>query len=84
MLEPVQRIPRYEMLLKDYLKKLPDKHPDERDAQSMSQKPSKISPTFFFFSLILFFFLIESLEIIATAATHSNTAIRKSVSSRFL
>ncbi|XP_024136994.1 FYVE, RhoGEF and PH domain-containing protein 4a isoform X2 [Oryzias melastigma] len=53
MLEPVQRIPRYEMLLKDYLKKLPDKHPDERDAQ-------------------------KSLEIIATAATHSNTAIRKS------
>ncbi|RVE72279.1 hypothetical protein OJAV_G00060230 [Oryzias javanicus] len=53
MLEPVQRIPRYEMLLKDYLKKLPDKHPDERDAQ-------------------------KSLEIIATAATHSNSAIRKS------
>ncbi|XP_060779665.1 FYVE, RhoGEF and PH domain-containing protein 4a isoform X2 [Neoarius graeffei] len=53
MLEPVQRVPRYEMLLKDYLKKLPQDHMDQRDAE-------------------------KSLEIIATAATHSNTAIRKS------
>lgn len=53
MLEPVQRIPRYEMLLKDYLKKLPPDDPDRRDAE-------------------------KSLEIIATAATHSNSAIRKS------
>ncbi|XP_060734089.1 FYVE, RhoGEF and PH domain-containing protein 4a isoform X2 [Tachysurus vachellii] len=53
MLEPVQRVPRYEMLLKDYLKKLPQDHVDQRDAE-------------------------KSLEIIATAATHSNTAIRKS------
>ncbi|XP_052387314.1 FYVE, RhoGEF and PH domain-containing protein 4 isoform X1 [Carassius gibelio] len=52
MLEPVQRVPRYEMLLKDYLKKLPQDHIDQRDAE-------------------------KSLEIIATAATHSNTAIRK-------
>uniref|UniRef100_A0A671T4D0 FYVE, RhoGEF and PH domain-containing protein 4-like n=1 Tax=Sinocyclocheilus anshuiensis TaxID=1608454 RepID=A0A671T4D0_9TELE len=28
MLEPVQRVPRYEMLLKDYLKKLPEDDPD--------------------------------------------------------
>ena len=34
MLEPVQRVPRYEMLLKDYLKKLPPDHPDRRDAES--------------------------------------------------
>ncbi|KAL6478936.1 hypothetical protein MHYP_G00123690 [Metynnis hypsauchen] len=53
MLEPVQRVPRYEMLLKDYLKKLPQDHVDRRDAE-------------------------KSLEIIAMAATHSNTAIRKS------
>ncbi|KAK0146043.1 FYVE, RhoGEF and PH domain-containing protein 4 [Merluccius polli] len=53
MLEPVQRVPRYEMLLKDYLKKLPPDHPDRRDAE-------------------------KSLEIIAMAATHSNSAIRKS------
>uniref|UniRef100_A0A672PWD8 FYVE, RhoGEF and PH domain-containing protein 4-like n=1 Tax=Sinocyclocheilus grahami TaxID=75366 RepID=A0A672PWD8_SINGR len=52
MLEPVQRVPRYEMLLKDYLKKLPQDHIDRRDAE-------------------------KSLEIIAMAATHSNTAIRK-------
>ncbi|CAI5664863.1 FYVE, RhoGEF and PH domain-containing protein 4a isoform X1 [Oreochromis niloticus] len=53
MLEPVQRVPRYEMLLKDYLKKLPQDDPDRRDAE-------------------------RSLEIIGTAATHSNSAIRKS------
>ncbi len=34
MLEPVQRVPRYEMLLKDYLKKLPQDDSDRRDAES--------------------------------------------------
>lgn len=34
MLEPVQRVPRYEMLLKDYLKKLPEDDPDYQLAQS--------------------------------------------------
>ncbi|XP_061745207.1 FYVE, RhoGEF and PH domain-containing protein 1 isoform X2 [Nerophis ophidion] len=52
MLEPVQRIPRYELLLKDYLHRLPDDAPDYKDAQ-------------------------KSLELIATAAEHSNAAIRK-------
>ncbi|KAG2470569.1 FGD3 protein, partial [Polypterus senegalus] len=52
MLEPVQRIPRYELLLKDYLKKLPEDAADRKDAE-------------------------KSLELIATAANHSNAAIRK-------
>ncbi|XP_051964304.1 FYVE, RhoGEF and PH domain-containing protein 3-like [Xyrauchen texanus] len=52
MLEPVQRIPRYELLLKDYLKKLQDSAPDRKDAQN-------------------------ALELISTAANHSNAAIRK-------
>ncbi|MGH0140181.1 UNVERIFIED_CONTAM: hypothetical protein FKN15_070508, partial [Acipenser sinensis] len=52
MLEPVQRIPRYELLLTDYLNKLPPDASDSKDAQ-------------------------KSLELIATAAEHSNTAIRK-------
>lgn len=34
MLEPIQRIPRYEMLLKDYLKKLSPESPDWNDAKS--------------------------------------------------
>uniref|UniRef100_A0A8C9F6Y4 FYVE, RhoGEF and PH domain containing 3 n=1 Tax=Pavo cristatus TaxID=9049 RepID=A0A8C9F6Y4_PAVCR len=55
MLEPVQRIPRYELLLKDYLKKLPEESPDRKDAE-------------------------KSLELISTAANHSNAAIRKMVS----
>uniref|UniRef100_A0A452H3V3 FYVE, RhoGEF and PH domain containing 1 n=1 Tax=Gopherus agassizii TaxID=38772 RepID=A0A452H3V3_9SAUR len=52
MLEPVQRIPRYELLLKDYLQRLPPGAPDSKDAE-------------------------KSLQLIATAAEHSNAAIRK-------
>lgn len=52
MLEPVQRIPRYELLLKDYLKKLPEDTLDRKDAE-------------------------KALELISTAANHSNAAIRK-------
>ncbi|XP_008317601.1 faciogenital dysplasia [Cynoglossus semilaevis] len=52
MLEPVQRIPRYELLLKDYLKKLPGDALDRKDAE-------------------------KALELISTAANHSNAAIRK-------
>ncbi|XP_052337941.1 FYVE, RhoGEF and PH domain-containing protein 3-like isoform X1 [Oncorhynchus keta] len=52
MLEPVQRIPRYELLLKDYLKKLPDDALDRKDTE-------------------------KALELISTAANHSNAAIRK-------
>lgn len=37
MLEPVQRIPRYELLLKDYLKKLPEESPDRKDAESICE-----------------------------------------------
>ncbi|XP_062063083.1 FYVE, RhoGEF and PH domain-containing protein 3 [Lepus europaeus] len=52
MLEPVQRVPRYALLLKDYLKRLPGDNPDRKDAE-------------------------RSLELISTAADHSNAAIRK-------
>ncbi|XP_050999262.1 FYVE, RhoGEF and PH domain-containing protein 3 [Acomys russatus] len=52
MLEPVQRVPRYELLLKDYLKRLPRDAADRKDAE-------------------------RSLELISTAADHSNAAIRK-------
>ncbi|XP_069556193.1 FYVE, RhoGEF and PH domain-containing protein 4-like [Brachyistius frenatus] len=37
MLEPVQRVPRYEMLLKDYLNKLPEDNPDYELAQKSLQ-----------------------------------------------
>uniref|UniRef100_A0A8C7Y427 DH domain-containing protein n=1 Tax=Oryzias sinensis TaxID=183150 RepID=A0A8C7Y427_9TELE len=39
MLEPVQRIPRYELLLKDYLHQLPEDAPDHSDAQTYSPPP---------------------------------------------
>ncbi|XP_062315171.1 faciogenital dysplasia isoform X1 [Osmerus eperlanus] len=52
MLEPVQRIPRYELLLKDYLKKLPEDALDRKDAE-------------------------KAVELISTAANHSNAAIKK-------
>lgn len=35
MLSPIQRIPRYELLLKDYLKKLPDDSDDKGDTESV-------------------------------------------------
>ena len=34
MLSPVQRIPRYQLLLTDYLDKLPPGSPDTQDAES--------------------------------------------------
>uniref|UniRef100_A0A3B4G0I5 FYVE, RhoGEF and PH domain-containing protein 4-like n=1 Tax=Pundamilia nyererei TaxID=303518 RepID=A0A3B4G0I5_9CICH len=37
MLEPIQRVPRYEMLLKDYLKKLPEDDPDYEITQKSLQ-----------------------------------------------
>ncbi|KAM3588004.1 uncharacterized protein V6R79_018774 [Siganus canaliculatus] len=37
MLEPVQRVPRYEMLLRDYLKKLPEGDPDYEFANKSLQ-----------------------------------------------
>ncbi|KAJ6650322.1 hypothetical protein lerEdw1_013395 [Lerista edwardsae] len=69
MLEPVQRIPRYEMLLKDYLRKLPEDSLDWKDAESKYACVGSGEP--------LTLFGEESLEIISTAASHSNSAIRK-------
>uniref|UniRef100_A0A8B9KKC2 FYVE, RhoGEF and PH domain containing 4b n=1 Tax=Astyanax mexicanus TaxID=7994 RepID=A0A8B9KKC2_ASTMX len=37
MLEPVQRVPRYELLLKDYLKRLPQEAPDRSQAEKSLQ-----------------------------------------------
>ena len=34
MLTPIQRIPRYELLLKDYLKRLPLNSQDRADSES--------------------------------------------------
>ncbi|RUS76727.1 hypothetical protein EGW08_015507, partial [Elysia chlorotica] len=34
MLEPIQRVPRYEMLIKDYMKTLPEDSPDMSDTQA--------------------------------------------------
>ena len=38
MLTPIQRIPRYEILLKEYLKKLPEDSPDRADSESKCYK----------------------------------------------
>ncbi|XP_038551012.1 FYVE, RhoGEF and PH domain-containing protein 4-like [Micropterus salmoides] len=40
MLEPVQRVPRYEMLLRDYLKRLPEDNPDYELAHKSLQSIS--------------------------------------------
>lgn len=36
LLEPVQRIPRYKLLLSDYLKRTPEDHPDYENTQSIA------------------------------------------------
>ena len=36
MLSIIQRIPRYELLFKEYLKRLPSESPDKRDAEGKS------------------------------------------------
>jgi len=59
MLEPVQRVPRYEMLLKDYLKKLPQDDPDRQNSESKSGSiPTPESPILFHYIKVthLFFF----------------------------
>ncbi|XP_056001416.1 FYVE, RhoGEF and PH domain-containing protein 4-like isoform X4 [Ostrea edulis] len=38
MLEPIQRIPRYQLLLKDYTKHLPEDSPDSQDAKTALEK----------------------------------------------
>ncbi|XP_064486969.1 FYVE, RhoGEF and PH domain-containing protein 2-like [Ornithodoros turicata] len=52
MLTPVQRVPRYQLLLKEYLKKLPEDSPDTTDTE-------------------------KALELVSTAAIHSNEAMKK-------
>ncbi|XP_049746899.1 FYVE, RhoGEF and PH domain-containing protein 2 isoform X3 [Elephas maximus indicus] len=64
MLEPVQRIPRYELLLKEYVQKLPAQAPDRDDAQT---------PEFREITLVLL--PSEALDMIFSAAQHSNAAI---------
>lgn len=41
MLGPIQRVPRYELLLKDYLKHLPEDSPDQQDATVALQLVTK-------------------------------------------
>lgn len=41
MLTPVQRVPRYQLLLKEYLKKLPDGSPDKDDTERALELVSK-------------------------------------------
>ncbi|XP_022240756.1 FYVE, RhoGEF and PH domain-containing protein 1-like isoform X2 [Limulus polyphemus] len=52
LLTPVQRVPRYQLLLKDYLKKLPEDSADRADTE-------------------------KALELVSTAATHANDAMKK-------
>ena len=50
MLSIIQRIPRYELLFKEYLKRLPSESPDKRDAEGKSiYHYKKTSPITFIF-----------------------------------
>ena len=88
MLSIIQRIPRYELLFKEYLKRLPSESPDKRDAEGKSiyqyqNKTNKPEYVEIFFSVThdpefrnLIFFS-DALQIISTAGTHANNAIAK-------
>ncbi|XP_076773281.1 FYVE, RhoGEF and PH domain-containing protein 2 isoform X2 [Arvicanthis niloticus] len=73
MLEPVQRIPRYELLLKEYVQKLPAQAPDLEDAQSPIVEPSPRLQVFR--SNWGSAPLLGALDMIFSAAKHSNEAI---------
>ncbi|KAK2148563.1 hypothetical protein LSH36_491g02035 [Paralvinella palmiformis] len=46
MLEPIQRVPRYELLLSDYLKRLPDGSPDKEDTTRALEQVSEAAKHF--------------------------------------
>jgi len=45
LIQPVQRIPRYKLLLEDVLKKTPESHPDNKDLKLALQKIEDIANT---------------------------------------
>lgn len=65
MLEPIQRLPRYELLLRDYLKKLPEDNPDYEHAQSKWDTILYLGESV---SLMYVFFLPEVLIFAQTVA----------------
>ena len=81
MLSIIQRIPRYELLFKEYLKRLPSESPDKHDAEGESiyqyqYKTSWIKILPLPSSCVSCFFS-DALQIISTAGTHANNAIAK-------
>lgn len=91
MLTPIQRVPRYEMLLRDYLRRLPE------DSADRSQTESTCNVLDFHFYALMFqllhiqlnssmikilckrcnFFFAEALHLVSTAANHANEAMKK-------
>ncbi|KOX69798.1 FYVE, RhoGEF and PH domain-containing protein 4 [Melipona quadrifasciata] len=71
MLSPIQRLPRYELLLKDYLRNLTEESADYRDTKNGDDNNRRVKPT------DTAFFLVEALELVSTAANHTNDAMKK-------
>ena len=72
MLTPIQRIPRYEMLLKDYLKKLSHDSLDRADSESKSINRTMYIPDINYLNAFT-----EALHLVSTAAAHANEAMRR-------
>ena len=67
MLSIIQRIPRYELLFKEYLKRLPSESPDKRDAEGKSiyqyqNKTNKPDYVYFSVTMILNFEILFSFQ----------------------
>jgi hypothetical protein len=94
MLEPIQRIPRYKLLLLDYLKYLPPDSPDKPDAESewrerererkrgreggRERERERIVSVLEFYDFT--FDISEALGIISEAADRNNDRIKELVS----
>jgi hypothetical protein len=80
MLTPIQRVPRYEMLLRDYLRRLPEDSADRAETESNKHKFPEMSTrsdndvTRISVCLVLF---PEALHLVSTAANHANEAMKK-------
>lgn len=72
MLTPIQRIPRYVLLLKEYIKNLPDGSTDRADSESKEE--SYHCKTYLATTNHLTF--AEALEQASDAAAHANNAMR--------
>lgn len=80
LIGPIQRIPRYRLLLEAYLRRLPDDSADRPETESVMIKLRIFEKYNTNHNTIYFIFAsTEALEIVSKAAEHANEAMRRIV-----